>query len=243
MAAPAIGVRRRWSPGPNVEIDWSHPLAQGIVLCVVASGGDVVRVDTHGRATGNARTNLTATAGPYGPAVRSNGGGEGEPALFTYSRPLDGVPYSTMVVANGDGGSSVAQPMLTQHVGMTGSFGVAGAGWRAQTSAGVITHAASVTSFGAITMTTTTGLNEWFVGSMSWSPSSFRTFVGGALVASSTDARSSSAGLQARVLHDGNPFDSVSPAGMVTAACWWDRALSNAEHAALGADPFCFLRS
>lgn len=30
MAAPAIGVRKRWAPGTNAQIDWSHPLAASL---------------------------------------------------------------------------------------------------------------------------------------------------------------------------------------------------------------------
>ncbi len=31
MAAPAIGRRVGWAPGPNAKVDWSHPLAAGLL--------------------------------------------------------------------------------------------------------------------------------------------------------------------------------------------------------------------
>lgn len=33
MAAPAIGLRRRWTPPLSATIEWTHPLAQGLVTC------------------------------------------------------------------------------------------------------------------------------------------------------------------------------------------------------------------
>jgi hypothetical protein len=38
MAAPAIGRRARWAPGPSVAVDWSHPLAAGLTVLALADG-------------------------------------------------------------------------------------------------------------------------------------------------------------------------------------------------------------
>jgi hypothetical protein len=38
MAAPAIGARRRFTPGPRAIVDWSHPLAAGLTVLAVADG-------------------------------------------------------------------------------------------------------------------------------------------------------------------------------------------------------------
>lgn len=42
MAAPAVGVRRRWTPDPSTSVDWSHPLATGLMTAQVCVGSDVV---------------------------------------------------------------------------------------------------------------------------------------------------------------------------------------------------------
>lgn len=35
MSAPAIGLRRNWLPGPTARVDSAHPLAEGMVACIL----------------------------------------------------------------------------------------------------------------------------------------------------------------------------------------------------------------
>jgi hypothetical protein len=41
VAAPAIGLRPRFRPSPSARVDWSHPLAQGLVSAHIGTGEDL----------------------------------------------------------------------------------------------------------------------------------------------------------------------------------------------------------
>jgi hypothetical protein len=78
MAAPAIGVRQRWAPGPNTAIDWSHPLSQRLVMAV--GGESLPLVDkVSGRTFTNRGAPTTGARTVYGTGIdmasSSNKGG------------------------------------------------------------------------------------------------------------------------------------------------------------------------
>lgn len=61
MAAPAIGRRARWAPGPSAKIDWSHPLAQGLKACLLPVPGGVVDLVTGTFVQGSPNASHVAT--------------------------------------------------------------------------------------------------------------------------------------------------------------------------------------
>jgi hypothetical protein len=69
MAAPAIGVRPRWAPPVRAQIDWSHPLAAGLVT---AWWPGVSRDPVDGAAWTELAT--AHTSGAFGDSRRSSNG-------------------------------------------------------------------------------------------------------------------------------------------------------------------------
>lgn len=240
MAAPAIGVRRDFSP-MAARIDWSNPFAQGIVNCVISVGAGFRRLDV-GSFTPTRQGNWRATAGPYGVSTGSQGNVAEDPLWdCSHTQPLEGVPYSSLVIANGNGGNIIGKRAFV-YPQVTGTYGSSQVGWCAQTSFN-IRYLASITAFGAVTLDTSVGLNEWFVGTMSWKPSEFLLYTNGQFASSSTNSSLSSAGTRVKFQHDGNSYDGSSTASTLTFACFWNRALTEYEHTMLGANPYCFLRT
>jgi hypothetical protein len=71
MAAPAIGVRPRWAPGPSAKINWSHPLSQGLIGCILP--GQSYRDLVYGvQGTAAGTTNFAAS--PFGQSARATTG-------------------------------------------------------------------------------------------------------------------------------------------------------------------------
>lgn len=70
IVVPNILRRRRWMPGAHAEIDFSHPLARGLVGCWLLTGESLVENRVSGKiATAVYSTAQKRTSGPYGRSV------------------------------------------------------------------------------------------------------------------------------------------------------------------------------
>ena len=68
MPRPYVGQlmrRPRWTPGPSAQIDWSHPLAQGLVACVLPGVGPG-NLATGGTCGVTSNGNITRKTSGYG---------------------------------------------------------------------------------------------------------------------------------------------------------------------------------
>ena len=75
MAAPAIGLRSRWAPGPSAVLDRTNPLTHGLIHCIRPIGPKVVDLITGSELT----VDSTAATGAaqFGQALRSSGAATG----------------------------------------------------------------------------------------------------------------------------------------------------------------------
>jgi hypothetical protein len=234
MAAPAIGRRPRFAPGPTTRVDWSHPVAQGLGFCTLDGTVDIAygipitqnNAPDHGlMPTGRARSYVGASTQyssfPAAPSVqsptqvsivvwmqRTNGNVNvyvGQDINANRVFTFDGAS-ATRFYVNGGGGTDI----------VTGATNISGSvSPRPRMIAGTATSGASINVYvdGVLDGTASpctfnaTQTADWNIGR--------RAFSGAENYVTGT----------------------IGPVMI------WRRALTASEIALLYADPFCFLRS
>ena len=241
MSAPAIGLRPRFSPGPDAEVDWSHPLAQGLLALHIPLVDQAI--DLVGNANMTRSGSPSRGSGAFGEGQYGGGALAGsEYTLPTDSRLRINAPYSIMwaghhvstptaavplygVVHNRTDASPYlcyalsVQPQLTLYQNRGGGL--------AQTVA------ASSATLGA----------HVYVGTNDLSGNVY-VYDNGALAASNTIGGGSSIsyGSTSLISFGVQPATSRQTNSTSNIGAVWNRMLSANEVAQLAADPFCMLR-
>lgn len=247
-SAPAIGVRDRWLPAVGASIDWSHPLAQGLICCVLPRTGppvDIVGNRPFGATQG---TPSLTTSSAWGAAfdctgvVTQSGWSYAVPA----GDPLRDCTNNYSMLCVGDQRAapniysalwgiyptnSAAAPFAAGN--MLSREGTSSIAWATNTTGtyAELALSASSNSRGPFVFTTTVNalaLNVRYNGS----------------AATATLASAASALTATPTLVIGHHAGSSSrgAGALISMGCYWRRPLSPAEVGLLHASPFCFLR-
>lgn len=232
MPAPAIGVRRRFTPPAPAVVDWSHPIAQGLTHCVTPRGSLLAAPSV---------SSLIRSSGEFGTALTNNG--TGTQLAIDYKLPANGWTHFAAVTVTSVAVSTLASIYRVAQVITTDRLvGIyTGNVWGLYIYDGAVkvATAASAAVGPAVVVGTSSG-------------SSIQTWVNGApgtAVATSNAGFGYSGDAQywslARTTNGNNGFgatDAVFP-GVIHIAASWQRVLTTAEIETVSADPFCFLRS
>lgn len=242
MAAPAIGLRPRWAPGPGVQVDRSHPMSQGLVAWITGDGGLVERVSRRPLTRVGAPA---LTASMYGASQGLTGVGDNGGYLDISAagdelqlQPPLSLAFVGAQVATPDNSSALwgaihnnadSNPYNSWSLGVNydqayalygnngGSFSSLTGATSAATHRGPLVLAATIT------------------------PSVRNLWVNGVRESTASGWSSIAYGGTARLIL-GCYLGSSRATGAVAAAAYaWRRELTPAEVAALSADPFCFL--
>lgn len=250
MAAPTIGRRPRWAPGPTAQIDWSHPLAQGCVAYVLpAYAADLARQPVSVTGTFHG---IYSTPSPLGV------GASGFSAAFTYETVgvtavpivgdvsksvITGVFHGVTAVPGGTGApiyaerGSVGNPIANLLLSSTAGPGVLRLVWRDNGGTlinqdGTVTVCNGVAHVASWNRTSTTTFEMWVDGALDSSVTS------GAMTTTFSEAT-----LSHRIGGDvGDNTAEFSSGTIVAVILHRNRSLAPAEVAQLHSDPFCFLR-
>lgn len=227
MAAPALGVRRRFVPS-SASVDWSHPLAQGLQFCGVSSLGLDLAKNRIGSVSGHTNTSsvygptklvswtnaqttdLAFTSGPYTIATASV-----LSANNTYYASMDRSVYVSE--SNSQGWAMQSRPNSDARPGLS-SISL-----RNNSVANYVIHTGTLAPLGSyvhLVRSNGSNLRELFVDGLRRATN-----------ANNANPVSSSANLTMTVT-----------SFTVTLGLCWSRSLSDNEIAMLTADPFCFLR-
>ena len=240
MAAPAIGVRPLWVPNPSSHIDWSHPLAQGLVtFAIPAHAFDYATglVLTQG-GTAHAQTN-------QGPGVTTfsstaywkigNGVLLGNKSTFSI---FAGWKVSSTI--NGGTGRAIYSERATSGNDICKlTWGTSAEVLRVvyRDDAGTLTN---TNSAGSVPVNTYN-----VVGTVRTSDTSFATWINGqrdsTFSPAGMTATFTNANMQRWIGNDAAATTSSCSDGIVNWVACWTRDLSATEIAALTADPFCML--
>lgn len=240
MSAPAIGLRPGWAPGPNVTVDWSHPLAQGLVFFWLASARrDIVRDLVPATLAG------TEVATRYGVGLRNTGDVATWSAGATADLNFTTAPFSVLGIASTSivtgaaayatvigRGNYVAENNNQGYYLQMRPFGDARPG---------LSLVAFNNNAAGSYANDNSGNNDYtsdvaYVLGGSNGPAGKNNYVNGQLTGSAT---------QATVAATSSPLVITTGSGNITSvmAAIWSRQLTPADFASLAADPFQMLRS
>lgn len=241
MPAPSIGVRSRWAPGPDARVDWSHPLAAGLVLCCPEPGYDlaygvpITPTNNPGHTStpvgpGRTFTSGSSTYFAVPAAVQLQIGGSSAPCtVAAFHRrtadPGSGAGYS--IVARDVSGTRCYTLDLFNNVAV------------ADTIRFYINGGAA-----AIATTPWPATNEWAHAVGTWNGSNVTEIWvngvrGATTTAAATPGSSTSVGWRIGARQFVGAEDYLT--GEIGPVHIWRRALSANEIAQLYADPFCML--
>jgi hypothetical protein len=235
MAAPAIGLRPGFAP-MRAAIDWSHPLAAGLVFYAMPGTGlpDLVR----GYTPTYTATEFVGTK--FGPAAALTG----STSQVTYGTgPVMGGASDWTAIAALRVNAGTAGTVLCKR----NAFSAAGEEFRLGMASGgalVISAGGTFTNF---SLAGVVARSQSVVG-VTATASACVPFVNGRVVAGTTAANrrsSGSAGANTitvgRINAEGDGLG-ASADGAVALAAAWNRALTAAQMAQIMTDPFCLLR-
>lgn len=241
MSAGTIGARQQWAPPPNAQVDWTHPLAQRLVVFWVHGPLPAI-IGTGGRVVLNS-TSFTSYRGPAGAGGRTVSG-QAYVSIVPRSYAAGVATGAASVVCSV---AALATPSATawllapssQSGGSQNACG--GPGF---TSGMLPTVRIGTGSFGDFTMTGSSALTvgQWYTMAAVSRPGNHELFVDGARVASSTDSRSTDVGSEYQIFGDNNPFSGNIADAAIAWGAVWARGLLADEIAQVVAQPFGFLR-
>lgn len=244
MAAPAIGRRTRWAPGPSAQIDWSHPLAAGLVSfvtlgnCVDHVTGHqptVVGTDHGSTIYGQGATTFSSTAywqlgsGAFlgdKPQFSVFAGVRGASANLTYGRPI----------------------YCERHTSGNDILKMECCGWSAAGDDGAVnlTYRDNAGAIIGIGGTTSMVNRQGVAGVVRRSTTEFEVWLDGVRETSGTEATMTATftdPVTQRIGIDPASTTNNFSDGVVTWLGRWARALSPNEVTILGSNPFDLLRS
>jgi len=239
MAAPTIGRRPRWNPGPTASVDWSHPISLGLKSYVLPSHSvDLVRglVTTSG--------NPARAATPYGQGLTLDGVDD----YVDIGRPIGAGAWTLFALVklastvNGFGPAIIGERYTSSNSNVAYNLGLAPA-----TSSSPSNLATGYFNGGwsnAVGSALTVGAWTSCAGTFAGSAGLLSLYVDGLRVATNTGSGTDPAPNENTNIgrrHDATGT-SLFP-GDIAVAAIWNRALPAVEVAALYADPFVLLRT
>lgn len=241
MPAPAIGVRPGVQPGPSAQIDWSHPLSQGLVCYFLLNGRAPVDL------VGGVTLTLTAAASisPLGLVCTSNNANASvtTPTHLRLSQLMSigcGFLRAASTASNGAGlfGTTYTNTDTTPYVGaMFDTASNTKLGFSANSNGSA---APGATGGPDVRVGYNVALGRVEVGASNIN----QIRLNDATTANSASRNNPPAYAADSKLYVGSypPVTNRNPQAIVQWAAIWSRIVTDAEYAMLRADPYCFLR-
>lgn len=241
MGVATIGRRPRFAPPPHARVDWSHPLAQGLLSCVIFPGGKPVdlaypflAVSTTGSPTGG--------TGQFGDGLRCDNGAA-EVGVSCTQGALQRAPLNanSITVAATPTGTTPSNAPIFALVTTNGTTLVNAVALTSGTNLfrGIVTD-----NSGASTVATSAvGFTAGVATSVRESATAASLWFGGNRIATSAPAGAMSSSFTSSAdIRVGRQLASTrNPAATFNVAMFHGRVLSASEIALLHADPFQFL--
>lgn len=233
MPAPAIGVRPGFVPSPTAQVDWSHPLAQGLVFCTMPGAA---RRDLVSGVLASQAGTVVHGGSRWGPTAQA----------VTGSTPTNWLDFGTGGSLGGSTNGSwtwvgryVAAGAATPLIARWGSSN----GFLTYVAGGT-TYNAAVVAGGVQTIATgpSAATGDEVVITCVKDGTSLRAWRNGTPGAAATcNAGTIASGDSLRMFNKTSDAGTAGTSGCALALVH-ARALSEAEIQMLAADPFCFLR-
>jgi hypothetical protein len=225
MAAPAIGQRKRWAPPATARIDWSHPLAQGLVALSIP-GVSLREIALDAPLGANTIGKPVVIASPQGLAGNFSSGS----SAISYVRPKPQAPPITVM---GIGITQTAFQILAW-AGPNRGFGIAPKAGTLRCTLGAIADYDLATSLLVL------GQWQMSAGTIDANAGTVSGWVDGTRVGTTTAGTMATTGSD--VFNVGMLDSGTQATTGISYAAWWSRALTAPEHASLYLDPFQMLR-